>query len=65
MNNRITSGHLDQSSYVTKSDLGSLVGDMHVRQSLPPLMTIDLLQKKPKQGMVWRYDIYFSENPHF
>ena len=38
-----------KSSYVPKSDLGRLVGDMHVRHSLPPFMSIGLFQKNSKE----------------
>ena len=48
-----------KSSYVPKSDLGRLVGDMHVRHSLPPFMSIGLFQEKSKEGVEWWY-IYIS-----
>ena len=40
-----------KSSWVPKSDLVRLVGDMHVTHSLPPFMSIGLFQEKSKEGV--------------
>ena len=49
-----------KSSQVLESDSGRLVGDIHVRHSLLPFMSIGLFQKKFKQGVGQGY-IYFSK----
>ena len=43
------------------SDLDRLVGDMHVRHSLPPFMSIGLFRKKFKDGRGLRHKYFFRK----